>query len=225
MIWKLPIFIITLSLLPSAAISFYMIQKYKSEGLSTTLYVQLMIWGALAVIPGVVLVSLASGLYTQDFISIYLFKPFIAVALIEEMIKLLIIKLVLYRNSHFRNVKNGIQYSIAISVGFAFAENILYLTSSGESFPLIVTRSLTALPLHTICGSFMGYYAGLGKTGEIRYFGKALFSAVIIHGLYNILVNLYFPYYLLSIILMILSLIFLKQQYSKKIGLSSFKDT
>jgi len=222
MIWRLPAIVILFSLLPSAVISIYIIHKYRSEGLSISLYVKLLILGAVAVIPGIILVSLASTFLSEDNFSMYFLKPFFAVALIEELIKLIIISLVLFRNSHFRTIKNGIQYSIAISAGFAFSENIIYLTGSGGSFPLIMTRSLTALPLHVICGTYMGFFAGLGKTMEKRYFGKALITAVSIHGLYNILVNLYFPYYLLSIILLILSLLILKQQYTKNTDVSSF---
>lgn len=216
MIWTLLFRVTTLSLIPSAAISVYIIRKYRVEGLNITLFSKLMIMGSLSVIPAMILVSLTSTLFSENLLSAYVLKPFFAVALIEELIKLLIIKQILYRNSSFETIKNGIQYSIAIAIGFAFAENIIYLITSGYSLSLIVTRSLTALPLHTVCGAFMGYFAGLGKTEEKRFYAKSLFSTVLLHGLYNVLVNLYFPYYLLSIILMFSSLLFLKQLYSKK---------
>ena len=225
MIWRLALTVILLSFIPTAAICIYMLRKYRAEVLSRKLFIRLMILGALAVIPGIILVSLVSGFFSVDKLSTYLIKPFIAVALIEEMIKLLILSLVLYRNTHFRTIKNGIQYSIAIAVGFAFAENIIYMTGSQSSFPLLLLRSLTALPLHVICGAYTGYFAGRGKTMEKRFFGKALLTAVTIHGLYNLLVNLYFPYYLLSVILLIISVFILKHQYSKKDSIGSFKDT
>ena len=41
------------------------IQKYKSEGLSIALYIKLLILGAVAVIPGIILVSLASGFISR----------------------------------------------------------------------------------------------------------------------------------------------------------------
>ncbi len=222
MIWHLPLSTILLSLLPSLVTFFYIQIRYRSEDLDRVFFIKLMIWGSVSVIPGIIIVSMAISLVGNGLISMYLLKPFIAVALIEESLKLLILSLILYRNIHFKTVKQGILYSVAISMGFAFAENILYLTGSPSAYPLIVIRSLTSVPLHGLCGAFMGYYAGIGKTGEKKFIGKALMISVVIHGIYNILVNLHFPYYLLSIIFIILSLLFLKQQYSKTHDISSF---
>lgn len=176
---------------------------------------KLMVFGALSVFPGLIIVSFTTSLIGTGLLDTYLIKPFLAVALVEELIKLTILILVLYRNDHFSTINEGIIYSVAIAVGFAFAENIIYLTGSGDHIMLIITRSLTAVPLHAVCGAFMGYIAGHGKVNEKKYMGKALLAALVIHGLYNLSVSFLFPYYLLSIILMILSLLILKHLYSK----------
>lgn len=222
MIWQLPVSIISLSLLPSLVIFSYIQIRYKTEDLDRVFFIKLMLWGSVSVIPGVIIVTIATSLMGNGVFSMYLLKPFIAVALIEESLKLIILSLILYRNIHFKTVKQGILYGIAISVGFAFSENILYLTGSSTAYPLIVIRSLTSVPLHGLCGAFIGYYAGVGKTREKQFMGKALVVSVTIHGIYNILVNLHFPYYLLSIFFIIISLRFLIHLYRKSENISRF---
>jgi RsiW-degrading membrane proteinase PrsW (M82 family) len=222
MIWQLPVTIITLSFIPSALISIIIIGSSRNEKLSVPLYMKMMIMGILAVVPGGVLVSQATALTGSGFINSYVVSPFFAVALIEETLKLMIIMVALYRNKKFNTLKSAISYSVAIAVGFAFAENILYLTGSTRQMGLILSRSISAVPLHAICGAFMGYYIGWGKIHEKKNAARALVVAVAIHGLFNILINLIFPYYLLSIILLIVSLIILKQHYSKNNDISAF---
>ncbi|MDA3812323.1 MAG: PrsW family intramembrane metalloprotease [Spirochaetaceae bacterium] len=206
--------VIILSFTPTALISLY-VMSGKKEKPKRALYFKLLIAGVFSVLPGVMIVTLATSYIGTSPISINIFRPFIAVALVEELIKLIVLRLMIYRNIHFRTIKDGMIFGVAIAVGFAFAENIIYMTGSTEHILLILSRSLTAVPLHAICGAFMGFYMGLGKVNENRYFGKALLASLTIHGLYNILINLNFPYYLLSIILLIFSLIILKQLYSK----------
>lgn len=222
MTWQIPVSVIFFSFLPSLLFFFYILIKYRSEDLDRIFFIKLMVWGSASVVPGVFIVSMTTSLVGNDFIGSYLIKPFIAVALVEESLKLIIFAMVVYRNRRFKTIKQGIIYGIAIGLGFAFAENILYLTGSSAAFPVIMARSLTSVPLHTLCGAFMGFYAGIGKTGEKQYLSKALLISLAIHGIYNILVNLHFPYYLLSIIFIILALLFLKQQYSKLKDISSF---
>lgn len=222
MIWKQPATIIILSLIPSALISAILVVKSSREDLNISLYLRMVLLGALAVIPGGILVSITTSLTGTGWISTHVIHPFFAVAFIEESLKLMIIAVFLYRNKKLTSIKSSINYAIAVAVGFAFAENIFYLLDSQKQFGLFLSRSFTAVPLHAICGAVMGYYIGQGKADEKRSFRRALIYVVLIHGLYNILSNLIFPYYLLSTLLVILSLIILKQHYSKKSDLTHF---
>ncbi|MBI9097240.1 MAG: PrsW family intramembrane metalloprotease [Spirochaetaceae bacterium] len=216
MIWQFPATIVFLSLIPSALISIIAFRKEPGENLNKALYVKLLIWGAISVLPGIILVSIGTGLVGRGILSDFILRPFLSTALIEESIKLTVIILILYRDENFRTINDGIRYSIAVAVGFAFAENIIYLTGSSNPVPMIISRSLTAVPLHAICGAFMGYFAGKGKIEEKRFYSKTLATTVIIHGFYNILINLHYPYYLLSIILLLVALFFLRGQVMKK---------
>ena len=215
MIWHLPSTVIILSIIPSALISIYVISVNEKDKERIFLYIKMMLLGALSVLPGVILVTLTTTFLSSGLLSTLFIRPFIAVALVEELIKLSLIALILYRNKRFRTTKDGIYYSIAIAVGFALAENIIYLTGSTGYLKLIVSRSLTAVPIHAICGAYMGYFTGLGKELEKGYFAPALLTALLIHGLYNVLITLNFPYYLFSIILIIISLVILKLLYNK----------
>lgn len=214
---RLLLTVTALSFIPSALIGYFSYRKFSTEKFNRGLFAKLLICGALAVIPGVIVIAFSTGAVGNGIFSRYLIKPFMAVALIEEILKLTVISLVLYRSRYFNTIEEGILYSIAVALGFAFGENIIYLTGSSAAWELILSRSLTAVPLHAICGAYMGFFTGLAKREEKKQTGKALFSAVLIHGIYNILINRAFPYYLLSLILLGSAVYFLKQLYSRKV--------
>jgi len=217
MIFYLPLSIIILSLLPTGIITGLIFIKNKNNEINKFLYLKMLIFGALSVIPAIFIVSLTTTLLSDSIINKYLIKPFLSIALIEESVKLLVIKILLFRNKKFKTLKDGIIYSIAISIGFAFFENILYLTGDPDQIMTFISRTVTTFPLHAVCGAFMGFYIGLSKESEINYWGKALISTTLLHGLYNCVVILQTPFNFLSLILIIIAIFVLKRMYNKKI--------
>ncbi len=123
---------------------------------------------------------------------------------------------ILYRNINFKKVSDGIIYSIAISIGFAFFENIIYLTGTGDPISLIVSRSLTTVPLHTLTGAYMGFFGGMSKEKENNMIRVALLSSVMIHGIYNVIISLPSPYNNLGSLLIFTSAIVLRVLFVKK---------
>ena len=87
---------------------------------------------------------------------------FIAVALVEETVKWLVIKLLIYKSKHFDETFDGIVYAVFASLGFACIENILYVFLQGGVGTGIV-RAVTAVPLHACTGITMGYFIGKAK--------------------------------------------------------------
>ena len=81
---------------------------------------------------------------------------FIAVAMVEEGFKWLVLLAFTKKNKHYNSLFDGIIYSVFISLGFAGFENLLYTFKFGMETALI--RMLTAVPIHLFCGVSMGYY-------------------------------------------------------------------
>jgi protease PrsW len=117
-----------------------------------------------------------------------LVTAFGGVALIEEGFKLLGLLGVGYRNRHFDEPYDGIMYSVAVSLGFAAIENILYTYQGGLEVGLL--RSFSSIPGHAMMGVLMGYYVGKAKFQDNK--GKkiglwliGLLAATLVHGLYD----------------------------------------
>lgn len=119
------------------------------------------------------------------------FGVFIGVALVEEFSKWIFVKLITWKNKEFTHIYDAVVYAVFVSLGFATLENILYVVDGGLVTALI--RAILAVPLHTFCGVFMGYYYGLAKQSEINnrkeLVTKNLFLSllvpVLIHGFYD----------------------------------------
>ena len=91
---------------------------------------------------------------------------FIGVALIEEFSKWVMVYAISYDSEEFDEFYDMIVYSVAVTLGFALFENILYVFING--FKVGVIRALLAVPGHAANGIFMGYYLGLAKIAEVN---------------------------------------------------------
>ncbi|MCF7928268.1 MAG: PrsW family intramembrane metalloprotease [Spirochaetales bacterium] len=125
-------------------------------------------------------------------------ESFLVVALVEEGMKLLVVRLSVYRLAVFDELLDGILYTAAAGLGFAFLENFLYgITEPG----LLLVRGLTAVPLHAAVSGIMGYWIARDRLGYGGGVLRGLFLAVLFHGLYNFLILAGRPLSLLSVVL------------------------
>ena len=116
---------------------------------------------------------------------------FIVVALSEEWVKYLMLKLRTWKSRAFNCSFDGIVYAVSVSLGFALFENIMYVTNYGLSTGLI--RAVTAIPGHACFGVYMGFYYGLAKYFDIhndkinskKYLRYSVWIPVLLHGLYD----------------------------------------
>ena len=128
---------------------------------------------------------------------------YLVVAPIEETVKLLAVRLYVFRSNSFNSVIDGAVYGAFAGLGFATIENALYVSrglqttlqgSAGTEIPIVGmiagTAAVRALagPGHVIYSAFAGYYLGLAKfnpedAGPIIV--KGLLIAALIHGTYN----------------------------------------
>lgn len=117
---------------------------------------------------------------------------FIGIALIEELCKWIILFSIGYNNKAFDEIYDVIVYSVFVSLGFAFFENIIYVFNLGE-VKVAILRALLAIPAHACYAIFMGYYLSKAKQKqierkkiqEIKYILLSLFIPITIHGIYD----------------------------------------
>jgi len=192
-------YIIYLTVLPPLFLLWYVYHIDKVEHEPMGLIFKLFIFGVLSCFPASFLEDIGGQIidYTFDDPSGYaanFVMCFFVVALAEEGLKYLFLFQGTWRNKAFNYRFDGIVYAVAVSIGFALFENILYVFVSGVSaFGTALVRALTAIPLHTIAAIFMGHFYGEARYAYSRwrnaeamgYFVLALVMPLIIHGFYD----------------------------------------
>ena len=101
---------------------------------------------------------------------------------VEEGIKLAVVRWYVYPKPAFDEINDGIVYTIAASMGFACFENIMY---SFGPVSTILIRGLTAVPLHAFASGIMGYYLGKARFRRGNWLFKGFVLAVLTHGTYD----------------------------------------
>lgn len=153
------------------------------------------LYGAAIALPAVTLEFAADFFFnfsvSQNFLVIA-FSALFIIAPIEEFLKYWVVKKTIYHQPKFSEPLDGIIYCISAGLGFASFENLLVVFSEGEK--AILLRFATATLMHAIASGIVGYYLGRAKflknkekKGNIIVFG--LVSAILLHGVYNIIVS------------------------------------
>ena len=99
---------------------------------------------------------------------------------------------------------DGVVYGILASLGFATLENLQYVFYFDSEFwsarEIAIFRSYSAIPLHGLCGTIMGFYFGqYAFSANKKYLGLAIIVPIIFHGSYNFMCA-YNWYYAVSIV-------------------------
>jgi RsiW-degrading membrane proteinase PrsW (M82 family) len=114
---------------------------------------------------------------------------FFGVGLVEELCKFFMLRTHAYRKSQFNEPFDGIVYAVFVGLGFATAENLLYVWREG--FTTGVLRMFTAVPAHYAFAVIMGYYVGKAKfdtENRVSHLFRAVFYASFMHGAYDFFV-------------------------------------
>jgi RsiW-degrading membrane proteinase PrsW (M82 family) len=114
---------------------------------------------------------------------------FFGAALPEEVAKLFMLWLLVRKNKYFDERIDGIVYAVAISMGFAAFENLLYLFSNYEQWLTVgLTRAALSVPAHYAFAVLMGYYYSKVHFG-ISHSPKdklmTLLAPVIVHTIFD----------------------------------------
>jgi RsiW-degrading membrane proteinase PrsW (M82 family) len=142
--------------------------------------------GFLATIPAIfieMIVDLPAGYLPR--LPAIAWTAFVTAALVEEGIKYFILKRWVFRQSAFDEIMDGIVYAVCLSLGFAFAENLMYGLGDGMA---LVLRAFTAVPLHATATGIMGYWFGMAKRNPdlaVPMMRRGFIAAVLVHGLYD----------------------------------------
>ncbi|MCQ4726425.1 PrsW family glutamic-type intramembrane protease [Anaerotignum faecicola] len=156
-----------------------------------------------------------------------IFSAFVTSAGNEELLKLVFLYFLMYKNKELNEPVDGIVYSVFISLGFAGAENIIYIFNPVlGGFETALSRAVISVPAHGLFAVSMGYYFGIYHylKGGIFYLFAAFFSPWILHGLFNFILLWETKWYLFVFIPYVILLwvnAFIK--IKSHLGLSPFK--
>ena len=156
------------AVLPAIVLMIYVYKKDKVEkepiGLIVRLFVLGMVAGPLAGFVETLFFSLFDATIPPGALQLVL-KFFIGVAAVEEGFKYLFLNTV-RKNPHFNYVFDGIVYAVAVALGFAALENVLYVFEGG--FEVAVMRAIFSVPGHCADGVVMGCFFGLARQHELH---------------------------------------------------------
>ena len=187
--------ILWMALIPSFLLIWLIYRMDKIEKEPIGLMIKLFIAGALTTIAASILESI--GLYAIGFVLpevdwLYnLIFYFIVVGGSEELVKYFALKKLTWNQEAFNFRFDGIVYAVAVSLGFAAAENFSYMLGMGVG--VIGIRAITAVPMHCITGIFMGHYYGearrLEDIGDLdrakNWRWLAVIVPLLLHGFYD----------------------------------------
>ena len=116
-----------------------------------------------------------------------LFDAFILSGFVEEVAKWVVLVAAVYHWDEFDEPLDGVVYGVAVALGFATLENVLFVARLGLRVAWM--RALFAVPAHALFGATMGYYAGRAKFdrgGKLwRDRALCLFAPTVFHGSYD----------------------------------------
>lgn len=127
-------------------------------------------------------------------------------AIPEEVAKLTMLWLFLRKNPYYDEYLDGIIYAACVGLGFAGAENILYLLQSDDWLMVGLMRGVTAVPAHFAMACAMGYFYSKRHFGDQKPLTMVCILAVpiLIHWLWDTLAFSGGIYPALSVVLNIL---------------------
>ncbi|MBR3569858.1 MAG: PrsW family intramembrane metalloprotease [Oscillibacter sp.] len=185
-----------LAVLPSVLLAAYVCRKDKIEKEPPLMLCGLFLTGALTVISAIFLGLIGEAFFEDivepDSMEWLLIDNFLLTALVEEGGKYYVLKKRTWDSPHFNYIFDAVVYAVIVSLGFATAENILYVAGSGD-LETAVMRGIFSVPGHMIDGVFMGAAYGMAKrcdlAGERRrckkYLRRALWVPALVHGFYD----------------------------------------
>ncbi len=191
----MPLLTLALAVVPALFLVRYYYRQDRARPEPKGLVVRVFVVGvlsALVAIPVELLASQFQRAFDPRSIAYPLFKAFVVAGLIEEYLKLTVVRLTVFRNPAFDEVMDGVVYTVVAGMGFACLENVLYVIGLGGSLVTALSRAFTAVPMHAVSSGLMGYSLGRSRFAASQGAARALvtrglLTAVGFHGLYDFL--------------------------------------
>lgn len=179
--------VLTAAIAPGIALLsyFYLKDRYDSEPIG--MVIRVFMFGALLVFPIMMLQrALVLGFGENPFVFSFLFSSGI-----EELLKWFVVYYVIYKHVEFDEPYDGIVYAVAVSLGFATVENVIYSLLNFTSFSNLLMRALLPVSGHALFGVMMGYHLGRAKFQPSSEKKHLLFSVglpVFFHGVFDYII-------------------------------------
>lgn len=159
------------------------------------LLARLFAFGALTVVSAILVGLIGNGIVNAAYsgsgrIFFIFLDSFIFTALAQEAGKFFVLKMATWKNREFNYTFDGLVYAVAVSLGFAVAENIVYVVRSGADAS--ISRVVLSVAGHLVYSMFMGcfygqarYAEGEGKRKRVRmHLAEAVLIPAVMNGFY-----------------------------------------
>ena len=191
--------LLVLAIAPAILIIWYIYRKDRYEPEPKYLVAEVFLLGALSVFPAILLeMPFPPGLFTYAVVA----------PVVEEGLKFCVVFFFVYKSCEFDEPMDGIVYAAAAGLGFATVENIFYVMEGG--LPVAILRGLVSVPGHVIFSCIWGFALGIAKfrpeaeRGRIIILG--LTGAMVMHGLFNLSLDVFDLIGLLIVMLVLVPL-------------------
>jgi len=194
--WFLIVLILISSLPVVAVYIWFRLAKYQ---ISLVQFLFALLAGAAAVFPALILRGLLTFSYFSHGRIAVFYNFFIKIAFTEELSRLIMLFIFFFivlrfkpntdgnQSSDFNIIKQGTAIGLVAGLGFAILESATY-TASDMSVTFVLLRILTAV-LHGACSSRVGSAVLMFRKNPIQALMR-FFTAVAIHGVYDLMVRI-----------------------------------
>jgi len=167
-----------------------LLDTHRREKNSQAVLVIFFLFGFLSLIPSFILYFLETGWLFAFIEELFIIGP------VEESSKLIVFLLVSRKMKSIKEPMDGVLQAAAVALAFATAENFLYTRSYGLG--ILPWRAILSTSGHLLYASIWGYIYGAiiyeSSSPKLRSEYKAIFAAVlpaaILHGLFNLMLDL-----------------------------------
>lgn len=189
--------LLALAILPVLLLGTYIYRKDKFEKEPLLMLLKAFLFGCLSVVPAIIMESLLSAQYYNMGFNFLpgvfkgLYTGFVVAGFSEELCKLILLSLAVWKSRHFDEYFDGIVYATFVSLGFAGLENIMYVFGQEDFATSLATgsvRAVLSVPAHFLFGVVMGYYFALAKFHPQNRSGnlvKAFIYPMLLHGTFD----------------------------------------
>ena len=186
---------ILLAVVPALLLLRYVRKKDQLEAEPPRLIWSLVGFGAASVLLAMLLEGLGLFVLTratdQKSLFFQVLQWFVIVGIGEEFSKYVVLRLRTWDHKAFNCTFDGLVYAVAVSAGFALAENVMYLFRYGAG--VLLMRGIVSIPAHICFSVFMGawysaakQYSLTGETDRARWAKiLAVLTPALAHGAFD----------------------------------------